>query len=506
MSGKKTSWASHQKRWFGKWHVYLGIIAGFIIAFVGLTGSILVFREEIDAALNPQLFIVKPTGNKIPPAVLLPSFQQAHPAYKISYLAADDTSATATYEAYDAATGLEIFINPYTGSVRGVRKHDSGFVGVVTELHRTLLIPVAGRYIVGMAAICLLILTASGLRLWVPQKLKQLKAALLIKQRASFKRRNYDLHRVVGLYSSPVVFVLALTGVCITFSVVVIPMLFLCSGKSPQGVQQLLGAKSHYQAGVKPIPLTELVKKAEAAMPGAKVLGYAVPKDTTASYRFDMMSSGLPHSGKREMALLDQYTGKLLLNSRTDFPEVGNAYLSWLTPLHYGTFGGLPTQILALLGGSMPLVLFISGVVIWWPRFKKQGGKQVQKNALRVVVVSETSTDDDMEKRTSFTFRLKRGFKYALLFIGLTVLMGTLYGLISGLPIRPGLAAMAFLTTLIQVNLALAVVCFLIYALLYYPFGKRSRIWPGYLAWSLPFALVYGLFYHLCFNTGLSIF
>ncbi|MCD8742233.1 PepSY domain-containing protein [Mucilaginibacter roseus] len=506
MSDNKSSWASHQKRWFGKWHVYLGIIAGFIIAFVGVTGSILVFREEIDAALNPQLFVVKPSGHKIPPAILLPRFQQEHPAYKISYLAADDTKATATYEAYNAATEQEIFINPYTGSICGIRKHDSGFVGIVTELHRTLLIPVAGRYIVGLAAICLLILTASGLRLWVPQKLKQLKVALLIKRRASLKRQNYDLHRVVGLYSSPVVFVLALTGVCITFSVVVIPMLFLCSGESPQGVQQLLGAKSHYQAGVKPMPLTELVKNAEAAMPGAKVLGYAVPKDTTASYRFDMLSEGLPRSGKREMALLDQYTGKLLLNSRTDFPEVGNAYLSWLAPLHYGTFGGLPTQILALLGGLMPAVLFISGIAIWWPRFKKQRNKPVQKSDLRVAVLAGKSTDGVTGVHTPFILRLKKGFKYALLFIGFTVLMGTLYGLISGLPIRPGLAAMAFLTTLIQVNLVLSVVCFIIYALLFYPFGKRSRIWPGYLAWSLPFALVYGLFYHLCFNMGLSIF
>ena len=59
-------WAKHQKRWFGKWHTYVGIIAGGILAFVGLTGSILVFQDEIDRALNKELFdvIAQQTQNR----------------------------------------------------------------------------------------------------------------------------------------------------------------------------------------------------------------------------------------------------------------------------------------------------------------------------------------------------------------------------------------------------------------------------------------------------------
>ncbi|WP_029279647.1 PepSY domain-containing protein [Pedobacter borealis] len=49
---KRLSWAKHQKRWFGKWHLYVGIIAGAIVAFVGVIGSILVFQDEIDRGLK----------------------------------------------------------------------------------------------------------------------------------------------------------------------------------------------------------------------------------------------------------------------------------------------------------------------------------------------------------------------------------------------------------------------------------------------------------------------
>ncbi|WP_346985148.1 PepSY-associated TM helix domain-containing protein [Chryseobacterium sp. POE27] len=57
-------WAYHQKRWFGKWHLYVGIFAGLILTIVGLTGSILVFQDEIDQALNPELFEVAKTQKK----------------------------------------------------------------------------------------------------------------------------------------------------------------------------------------------------------------------------------------------------------------------------------------------------------------------------------------------------------------------------------------------------------------------------------------------------------
>ncbi|MFT3703058.1 MAG: PepSY-associated TM helix domain-containing protein [Agriterribacter sp.] len=55
----RLQWAKHQKRWFGKWHVYLGIISGLIISVIGLTGSILTFQDDIDAALNRNLFEVR---------------------------------------------------------------------------------------------------------------------------------------------------------------------------------------------------------------------------------------------------------------------------------------------------------------------------------------------------------------------------------------------------------------------------------------------------------------
>ncbi|MEJ0101733.1 MAG: PepSY-associated TM helix domain-containing protein [Bacteroidota bacterium] len=365
-------WATHQQQWWGKWHLYLGIISGLIVAVVGVTGSILVFQDEIDRSLNPSLFIVLEKQRKIPLEEIIPMVKKNNPQLQFDYILNDDDKPNHAYYLYNFATEEQVFINPYTAEISGKRLYESGFIHWVTEIHRTILIPVAGRYIVGIASLILLILTITGLRLWIPQKWRQLKSVLSVKFSGSFKRQNYDWHNVLGFYSSPVIALLSLTGFCITFSFIIVPLLFILSGKSPQDVEGVLGAKSIYSNGAVQLPIEKIAAIGKEILPEDRIAGIAFPGDSIGNFRLDMAAPGLPKSGNREMLLIDQYSGKVLLNSRTDFPNVGNAYLSWLTPIHYGSFGGRPTQVIALIGGLIPLLLFITGFIIWWPRYKKQ--------------------------------------------------------------------------------------------------------------------------------------
>lgn len=503
----RLQWAKHQQRWFGKWHLYLGIIAGFIVAFVGVTGSILVFRDEIDEALNARLFRVLEQQHKMSLEEVVPVVQQKYPALQFNYLMNEDDAPNHAYRLYNFKTEEEYFINPYTGEMSGKRLYESSFIRVVTDLHRTLLVPVAGRYIVGLAALCLLILTISGLRLWIPDKWKYLKAALTVKFSNGFKRQNYDWHNTIGFYSSPIVAFLSLTGFCITFSPVVIALVFALNGRSPQGVAQLLGAKSVYTEGAKPLPLKDIVQIAYTAIPGARVAGIAFPADSTGNYRLDIVGKGLPKSGKREMLVLDQYSGKVLLNSHRDFPQAGKAYLAWLAPIHYGEFGGLPTQLLALLGGLVPLFLFITGFIIWWPRYRKQKRSTVKKN--RREEVAENNFSETVKPAGSFRYfllHLKNGSRYALWLVLITAVMGILYGVVAGILLQPAAFGIAFTCYLVVMNFVVALIVWLINALFFTPFKKASRGVLRYFSLSLAFLLVYYIVYLLLMNTGLQLF
>lgn len=507
----KLQWARHQDRWFGKWHVYLGIIAGFIVTIVGLTGSILVFEEEIDTAFNRSLVEVRAQQQKIPIEKIIPLVREKYPELKFNYVMNEDDAPGKAYRFYNFETETEFFINPYDATLSGKRLYESSFIHIVSDIHTALLVPVVGRYITGTASLILLILTITGLRLWIPQKWKQLKSVLTVKFGASFKRQNYDWHNVLGFYSSPVVAFLSLTGVCITFSIVVIPMLFVLSGKSPQGVAAIFATKSTF---VKDAPLLLPEQAATAAfeaMPGSRIGGLALPTDSTGVYRFDMLTQGLPRTGKREMLMVDIYSGKVVLNSRVDFPETGNAYLAWLTPIHYGSFGGMPTRILAFIGGLMPLVLFITGFIIWYPRWckqKKAGNRHITK------ADDETMRDTEVHAvakngisiRTYFVQQLKCSFKYALWTLLITAVMGALYGILSGIVIQPAVFGIAFTTVLVVLNFLVALLCIVFNIIFLVPFKKGSRLVVKYFSLSLGFFVVFFVCYQLLLNTGLRYF
>jgi uncharacterized iron-regulated membrane protein len=520
---RKLRWATHQQRWFGKWHVYLGIIAGLIVAIVGITGSILVFEDEIDRALNPSLFHVAESGRRLTPDQLVPLLLQQAPAIHMDYIYEPEDHPSDPFMIYDYSSEQQYFVNPYTGRLIGQRSYESGFIHEVTEIHRTLLVPVAGRYIVGLSSLILLILTISGLRLWIPAKWSQLKSMLTVNFKASFKRQNYDWHNVTGFYSAPVVSLLSLTGFCITFSIIVIPLLFLLSGRSPQGAAQVLGATSTYTKGAQQLPLSKVLAISREIFPDSKIAGIALPADSTGNFRMDLASKGLPRSGKREMLILDQYSGKVLLNSRTDFPPVANAYLSWLVPLHLGTFGGLPTRILALIAGLIPAVLFVTGFIIWYPRWKKQRNKRTK--AAAVVTVEEEEDDAEVatvvyKKRgtavhktalalpvtTFFWVSAKKGMVYALWFVLAGAVLGALYGAVSGIILQPAVFTIAFCTTLVAANFVIALLTFIVNGIFLAPFKKGSRAVVKYFSLSLGFFVVFMVTYFLLMNTGIKIF
>ena len=48
--------------------------------------------------------------------------------------------------------------------------------------------------------------------------------------------------------------------------------------------------------------------------------------------------------------------------------RIGDEVLRWVTRLHFGRFGGWPIKAIWTVLGVIPLVLFITGAVMWWNR------------------------------------------------------------------------------------------------------------------------------------------
>lgn len=506
-------WAKHQNRWFGKWHTYIGIFAGIIVAFIGLTGSILVFQDEIDEALNPKLFQTFHATPKLGFNDIASIVKEKYPKQRIvSISSAKNGNVTTAYKVLLSANGIqgnetETFINPYTGEISGKRIYKSSFIRIITDLHVHLMLSLPGRIFVGISTLVLLILTISGLRLWIPAKWKQLRSVLTIKFSSGFKRQNYDWHNVIGFYTAPFVIVLCVTGFCMNLGILAAPVLMKISGENTEVINKLLATKSQYTKGIPRLPINHILASAKREMPEARVTTLVFPSDSTGTFALQMLGQGKIALAKRDVLLIDQYSGKILFNNRKELQEIGKAYLGWLKPLHYGNFGGLPTKLLAFLGGISPLALMITGFITWWPRFKKKRKKSspISRNKnIRKEPVPEQSW------RKIFSGAFKKGTKYAIWMVFFSLATGALYGLSAGILIEPSLLTLYLFVSIVLLNFTVAtlvlVAALVSKTLLLVKMNVNIRGAVRYFALSLSFLLIFTASFYLATRLEITSF
>lgn len=494
-------WASHQSKWWGKWHLYLGLIAGLIVSVVGITGSILVFQDEIDQKMNPELFTVQANGTYKDYGEILPLVKKLYPELGAESIMINKGSEHPTYRILKDGYKTEVFINPYTGEVLDSRPRFGRFLGSVMDIHRSLMIPGVGRYIVGAASLILLILSITGIRLWLPKKIKQIKSSLTVKFSSSFTQQNRSWHNILGVFTFPVVSMLSLSGCVFVLNILILPLMFMFAGSSPQILMNIFGAKSNYSVEAQSLPLANILDSFQEVEPNATVTAIIFPKDSTGAYLINAQSPSKMAGGRKVLSTVDQYSGKILFNSETDLPNVVHAYLSWIQPIHYGSFGGIITRISALIGGLIPLILTITGFFIWWPRYTGRK-KYLEKNKNKVFKKNEVQELLKVNVWKFFSGQIKKGFVYALWILPITFFSGGLYGLLVGIVWQPACFAVIFCSFLATINFIVALIVLIFNLLFLVPFKKGKRYILKYFAWSLGIFIIYLIAYlifsHIC--------
>ncbi|MDP2097888.1 MAG: PepSY-associated TM helix domain-containing protein [Methylobacter sp.] len=382
---------SRRKLWL-KVHLYLGLVVGAVFVLVGLTGSLLAFEFPLDERLNSKLMTV--SGNKeksyLPLDVLVASGLSALPANGNALSLAFPRHSGLAFELWfeqpspnsDHSESHQIFINPYTGEVSGQRlKVDfaRGWRGplmdVVLRLHYSLAIGPTGMTIMGLIGLVLVFLLLTGLILWWPSPGK-LKKALTIKSNASAERFNFDLHKTFGFYSSVVLLFLALSGVYMifpeygrglvgVFSPVTEPYP-ICQSVVPKGDK-------------KRISLAEVTAIADARFPGGDYRWIGYPANERGVYvvgkrEVDEVNRKSPY----RRLWIDQYSGAIIHERTGNSRSAGDIFVEWLYPLHSGEAFGFTGQLIILISGLIPLVLYVTGVIRW---LHKQGA--TRKNKLK---------------------------------------------------------------------------------------------------------------------------
>ena len=360
-------------------HLWLGLIAGAVLLIVGLTGSILVFWQEIDTALNPALHQVQvpPEGRAVyqPLSEIVSTADAAMPpGAKRSTFYYPRYEGLAFWFFYEAPSAmpehpdtLNVFVNPYTAQVTGTRVWSSAdsifkhcFMAFIFELHYDLLLGWdGGSWIVGVIGILAFKSVLTGLIIWWPLTGKW-RQALTIKRRASTERLNFDLHKTVGFYSAIVLLTVLISGIYFNFGEQFRWLVDCFSVTAPVG-----SFKSEALPGLAPISLDEAMARADIDYPEGQLYWFTVPNDAEGVYVLTRhIDFGGIFRGRRQI-VMDQYTGRILYVADPLAGKGGNVFLQWQWPLHSGQAMRMLGRILVLLAGIACATLFVTGVIRW---------------------------------------------------------------------------------------------------------------------------------------------
>jgi hypothetical protein len=274
-------WRHPQQLWLRRAmfqvHLWLGVALGAYIVAIGISGSILVFKDELmprpHVLLTPAACTAERLAAGLQAAVLV------HPGWTpvlASCPIEGDPWITVNLSAPANETGGKQeteYIDPGSGRVAGSVVRDRTWVGWVERLHLDLLLRRGGSTWNGVGAVVLLLLVGSGLVLWWPG-IRHWARGFTVDLRRSWKRINWDLHNAVGIWTVLFTLIWGVTGVYFTW---------------PRPFERVVAA-------VSPIP-SALYPAAEVARLGRRPpprLGQAAPEVSTLLWRVVTLAPALP--------------------------------------------------------------------------------------------------------------------------------------------------------------------------------------------------------------------
>jgi uncharacterized iron-regulated membrane protein len=336
-------------------HRWAGLIAGIAIFVIAVTGCILTFENDIDRHLNSELMLVRPGSSTVPLWEAVASVRAAYPddpPLSLSFPQKPNHSLLVFLK-----SGKLAAVDPYTGRLLGVRDRFDGFARDVHLLHTRFMGGKTGEYIVGAFTVVTLLMAISGLVLWWPRKIFNVKVA------RSWRRVNFDLHNVLGFYSAAVLVVTCLSGIIIAYEEVTDPLVLKLNSKpAPRPAQ----VSSTPIPGAAPIGPDEAVRIGKEAMPGVFVSNVNLPAPGQAVYRLSVKYPEDRTPGGRSRIALDQYSGAVLDLISTRNQELGTQILNLKRSLHTGDVFGGPSLAIVFLTSLMLAGQVVSGFLIWW--------------------------------------------------------------------------------------------------------------------------------------------
>ena len=194
-----------------RWHFYAGLFVLPIVLILSVTGSIYVFKPQINR-WEERSFRGLGTGGTVSPDRQLMAVLAANPSLRWTrYRLPEKPGDAAMIQMVDSVgRQREVYVSPQ-GRVLGSLDPEARIEAVVSRIHGSLLLGRWGDWIVELAASWTIVLILTGLYLWWP---RPFRAAGTLWPRLSLRGRPLlkDIHRSTGFWIAGLVLVMLVSG------------------------------------------------------------------------------------------------------------------------------------------------------------------------------------------------------------------------------------------------------------------------------------------------------
>lgn len=381
--------SSSSSRWFRSnlWlHRWTSLVATLPFLILCITGTVLIFHEEIDDALDvvPASQAAAGTPQR-PLAEAVAKAQAAFPDERVISIGIDPNHHPGVQLVITAPRGDTGFDNAQlrfadlaTGELLdGEPDPAKTLTGFLLELHAEWFLGPLGELIGALIALLVLISLLSGLVVYAPY-VKRIAFGVLRRGRGA-RLLQLDLHNLIGAVVLGWALVVTLTGFLLGFGTIAI------------GIWQMtgLGQVREYAARMEPVDALNppvdvdrvFAAAQAAAAPGWRVQSVIFPgSDFSTPRHYTVLVGGSEGLDQRlfGVIIIDAATGEVALT-----PEVP-VYIKAISlsqPLHFGDYGGLALKILWTACTWLTLFITANGAWLWWDRRRRRTPKAAAAGA-----------------------------------------------------------------------------------------------------------------------------
>jgi uncharacterized iron-regulated membrane protein len=225
-SERLTTWQQWKNRPQSLWlrralfqvHLWSGIGIGLYVFVVSLTGSIVVYRNELYAAATRDPIVLTPSGPRLTEADLKAAASRAYPGYTVTGIRDGANAGEPVRITFGGRSGVKgRLFNPYTGEDLGdPETRLYRFVTWLLSLHDDLLGGQTGRSVNGIGSLLVIVLVLTGMVVWWPG-IQSWRRSLMVRRHVGWRRFTWDLHSTVGFWTLSIVLMFSISGAYLCF-------------------------------------------------------------------------------------------------------------------------------------------------------------------------------------------------------------------------------------------------------------------------------------------------